>query len=98
MGFASVLFEVGSMTLVPAIVPKEQLNARNSLISGAQATTQRGGPSLGGLLVQLFGAVRPAGREAEAPSRMRGAVRTGLLLAVASDGQRQPCPHGMIDA
>lgn len=57
VGFANVLFDVGNMTLLPAIVPKEELSARNSLVSGTHATTQLGGPSLGGLLVQLLGAV-----------------------------------------
>ena len=55
--FANVVFDVGSMTLLPAIVPKEELNARNSLNSGTHAVTQLGGPSLGGVLVQLLGAV-----------------------------------------
>ncbi len=57
IGFADVLFDVGSMTLLPAIVPREELNARNSLNSGTHAVTQLAGPSLGGLLVQLLGAV-----------------------------------------
>jgi MFS family permease len=55
--FANVVFDVGNMTLLPAIVSKEELGGRNSLMSGTHATTQLGGPSLGGLLVQLFGAV-----------------------------------------
>lgn len=55
--FASVLFDIGSMTFLPTVVPKEQLQARNSLTSGTHATTQLAGPSLGGLAVQLLGAV-----------------------------------------
>lgn len=55
--FAGVVFDVGNMTLLPAIVSKDELGRRNSLMSGTHATTQLGGPSLGGLLVQLFGAV-----------------------------------------
>jgi MFS family permease len=55
--FATVLFEVGSLTLLPTIVPREQLQSRNSLTSGTHATTQLAGPSLGGLFVQLVGAV-----------------------------------------
>jgi MFS family permease len=57
VSFASVLFEVGNMTFLPALVPKEELIARNSLMSGTHATVQLGGPALGGLLVQLLGAV-----------------------------------------
>lgn len=57
VNFASVLFDVGNMTMLPSIVPPDQLAARNSLQSGTHATTQLAGPSLGGLLVQLLGAV-----------------------------------------
>ena len=55
--FASVLFDVASMTFLPTVVPKEQLQSRNSLNSGTHATTQLAGPALGGFAVQLFGAV-----------------------------------------
>ncbi len=57
ISFANVVFSVGSSTFLPAIVPRADLRARNSLMSATHATTQMGGPSLGGLLVQLFGAV-----------------------------------------
>ncbi|MFJ9694749.1 MFS transporter [Kitasatospora sp. NPDC101183] len=55
VGFASVLFDVGNMSFLPSIVPKEQLTARNSLMSGSVAATETAGPSLGGVLVQLVG-------------------------------------------
>lgn len=57
ISFATVLFDVGSQTFLPTIVPPEQIQSRNSLTSGMHAGTQLGGPSLGGLLVQLLGAV-----------------------------------------
>lgn len=55
IGLATVLFDVGNSTFLPSIVSKEELTARNSLTSGSASATQLGGPSLGGLLVQLFG-------------------------------------------
>ena len=55
--FANVLFDVANATFLPSVVPKEQLQARNSLMSGTHAASQLGGPSLGGLFVQLLGAV-----------------------------------------
>lgn len=55
--FATVLFDVANSTFLPSVVPKEELTARNSLMSGTHAVSQLGGPSLGGLLVQLVGAV-----------------------------------------
>ncbi|WP_433386925.1 MFS transporter [Micromonospora sp. KLBMP9576] len=57
ISFASVVFDVGNSTFLPAIVSKEELTSRNSLMSSTQAVTQVGGPSLGGILVQLVGAV-----------------------------------------
>ncbi|BCY15230.1 MFS transporter [Actinoplanes sp. L3-i22] len=57
VSFATVLFDVGNQTFLPTIVPAEQIQSRNSLNSGMHAATQLGGPSLGGLLVQVLGAV-----------------------------------------
>ncbi|MEO3744572.1 MFS transporter [Plantactinospora sp. B5E13] len=57
INFADVLFDVANSTFLASIVSKEQLQARNSLTSGTHATTQLGGPSIGGLFVQLIGAV-----------------------------------------
>src|SRR5689334_20215974 len=50
-GFATVLFDVANSTFMPRVVPREQLQARNSLMSGTHAVTQLGGPSLGGVAV-----------------------------------------------
>ncbi|MGW1172818.1 MFS transporter [Kitasatospora sp. NPDC002543] len=55
VGLASVVFDVGNSTFLPSIVAKEELTARNSLLSGSSAATELAGPSLGGVLVQLVG-------------------------------------------
>ena len=55
--FADVLFDVANQTFLPEIVPAGQLQARNSLTSGTHAATQLGGPSVGGVAVQVLGAV-----------------------------------------
>ncbi|MER7701735.1 MFS transporter [Kitasatospora sp. NPDC097605] len=55
VGLASVVFDVGISTVLPSIVAKEELTARNSLLSGSSAATELAGPSLGGALVQLVG-------------------------------------------
>lgn len=57
ISFANVFFDVANSTFIPSVVPDEQLQTRNSLMSGTHAGTQLAGPSLGGLLVQLLGAV-----------------------------------------
>ncbi|MFI6600843.1 MFS transporter [Nonomuraea sp. NPDC050536] len=57
MSFADVIFDVANLAFLPSIVSKEQLQSRNSLTSGTHAATQLGGPSVGGLVVQVLGAV-----------------------------------------
>jgi MFS family permease len=57
ISLANVVFDVGSQTFLPSIVSREELTARNSLVSATHSVTQLGGPSLGGVIVQVFGAV-----------------------------------------
>jgi MFS family permease len=56
VGIATVIFDVGNSTLMPAIVPVEELTRRNSVHSASYAATALAGPGLGGALVQLLGA------------------------------------------
>lgn len=56
ISFANVFFGVANTTFLPAVVPREELQSRNALMSGTDATTQLGGPALGGILVQALGA------------------------------------------
>jgi MFS family permease len=57
VGLASVLFDVGNATFLPSVVPPEERTQRNSLMSVSHSLTDMGGPTLGGVLVQLVGAV-----------------------------------------
>lgn len=54
---ATVLFDIANSTYLPALVSKDELTARNSLISATDAVTQTGGPSVSGLLIKAVGAV-----------------------------------------
>jgi MFS family permease len=56
VSIASVIFDVGNSTFLPTVVSKEELTARNSLMSASQAVTSLSGPSLGGVLIQVLGA------------------------------------------
>ncbi|WP_405787187.1 MFS transporter [Streptomyces sp. NBC_00029] len=56
-GLATVIFDIANSTFLPALVSKEELTARNSLISGTDAVTQTGAPSVSGLLIKAVGAV-----------------------------------------
>lgn len=57
VSFANVLFDVANSTFLPSIVERDQLQSRNSLTSATHAASQLSGPSLGGLAVQVLGAV-----------------------------------------
>lgn len=56
VSLASVLFDVGNATFLPNVVPPAQRTQRNSLMSASHSVTELGGPTLGGVLVQLIGA------------------------------------------
>lgn len=90
IGLASVVFDVGNSTLLPSIVGKDELTARNSLTSGSVAVTQLGGPSLGGVLVQAFGAA--ASLLTDAVSYV---VSAALLQSLPRPAHREPARHGV---
>lgn len=56
VGLASVVFDVGNATFLVSVVSPSELERRNSLMSASHAATLTGGPSLGGVLVQVAGA------------------------------------------
>jgi MFS family permease len=56
VGLAANLHDVASASFLPAIVSRDELSARNGLISGTFAVTTMAGPAAGGVLVQLIGA------------------------------------------
>jgi MFS family permease len=63
-GSLSVLFTVANVSLFAALVPKDQYVDGNSLLYGSRALSFVGGPSLGGLLVQLLSAPLAIGADA----------------------------------
>jgi predicted MFS family arabinose efflux permease len=63
-GSLSVLFTVCDPTLFVALVPKDQYVEGNSLVYASRALSFVGGPSLGGLLVQLLSAPLAIGADA----------------------------------
>lgn len=85
VSLATVISSVGSATFLPAIVTKDQLTARNSVMSGSVAVTQLGGPSLGGVLVQFFSA--PVALVVDVASYLMSAA---LLAGLPRPGRVQP--------
>jgi MFS family permease len=57
VGCGTVLFEVAYQSFLPSVVPKERLDAANSRLQATEATALVAGPGIGGLLVQVLGAV-----------------------------------------
>jgi MFS family permease len=55
-GTLSVLFNVSNATLFVSVVPEKDYVSGQSLLNGARALSFAGGPSIGGLLVQLLSA------------------------------------------
>ncbi|MFJ9460430.1 MFS transporter [Kitasatospora sp. NPDC101447] len=88
IGLASVVFDVGNSTFLPSIVAKEQLTARNSLLSGTSAATELAGPSLGGVLVQLLGGA--ASMVLDTVSYLVSAVLLGSLPRAEQPTGRTP--------
>ena len=66
VGTLSVLFYVSYTTLFVSLVPRERYIEANALLNGSRALSFIGGPSVGGLLVQVFSA--PAALVADAVS------------------------------
>jgi MFS family permease len=54
VGSMSVLFDVASLSVLPALVPHDRIAAANGRLEAARAVSQTSGPALGGVLVQLF--------------------------------------------
>ncbi|MFE9581267.1 MFS transporter [Nocardia sp. NPDC006044] len=72
VGTLSVFFDVCNASLFPALVAPQRYISGNSLISASRAMSQMAGPSIGGLLVQLFSA--PTALLADAVSFLASAV------------------------
>jgi MFS family permease len=95
ISFANVLFDVANSTFLPSIVSNDQLQSRNSMTSGTYAITQLGGPSVGGLIVQVLGAVPTL--LVDAASYLVSALLLRTLPERRADApDRSPPVHAMI--
>ena len=80
IGTLSVLFFVSYSTLFVALVPRERYVEANSLLNGSRALSFVGGPSLGGILVQVLSA--PGALVADALSFLASAFSLGRIAPV----------------
>jgi MFS family permease len=58
MGVFTVFFDIAYLAYVPSLVGQEKLLDANSRLGVSESAAQLGGPGIGGLLVQAFGAAR----------------------------------------
>jgi MFS family permease len=58
MGVFTVFFDIAYLAYVPSLVGHDQLLVANSRLEVTMSAAQLGGPGIGGLLVQAFGAAR----------------------------------------
>ena len=94
IGTCSVLFNVSSSTLFISLVPRDRFIEANALENGSRAVSFVGGPSLGGLLVQLLSA--PAALVADAVSFVGSAVTLARIKPV--EPETEVAEHGHLTA
>jgi MFS family permease len=91
VGALSVFFDVASLTVLPALVPRRAIPAANGRLEAARAVAQTSGPGLGGVLVQVLTAplavVVDAVSYLASAALLRGLPRTP---AAASATHREP--------
>ncbi len=87
-GALSVLFFVSRETLFVSVAPRDRFVEANSLLYGSRAFSFVGGPSLGGLLVQLLSA--PVVLLADAGSFVASALFLGRIRAAEPPAETNP--------
>jgi Na+/melibiose symporter-like transporter len=80
VGAASVLFDMASHALVPAMVPSARLSDANAALEGVDAAGEVAGPSLAGILISLLGAPIAVGLNATTY------LASGAILAIRGRG------------
>jgi MFS family permease len=91
VGSLSVLFDVASLSVLPALVPRQHIATANGRLESARAVAQTSGPGLGGVLVQMLTA--PVAVAVDAVSYLvSGALLRGLpaLPAPSQPTRREP--------
>ncbi len=91
IGTLSVLFFVAYTTLFVSLVPRERYLEANSLLNGSRAFSFVGGPSVGGLLVQVLSA--PGALIADAASFLVSAFTLGSIKPVEPPTEEAESGH-----
>ena len=91
IGVASVLFNVSSSILFISLVPRDRFIEANALENGSRAASNAGGPSIGGLLVQVFSA--PVALVADAVSFVASALALARIDPVEPEVEQVERGH-----
>ena len=94
VGASSVLFYVAYSSLFVSLVPRDEYVRASSLLNGSRALSFVGGPSLGGLLVQVFSA--PIAVAADAVSFVVSAFT--LARISPAEPPAEEAEHGQVTA
>lgn len=89
LGAGEGIFVPASETIVPALLPRDQWQAGNALISGTTQLSQLAGPALGGVLVAVVGPV-----EGFTIDALTFGISALTLVGVRRDAPRRTRTHG----
>jgi MFS family permease len=93
LGAGAGLFLPGSFAIVPALLPNEDLQAGNALVSGGTQLALLAGPAIGGVLVALVGPSPAFALDAASfaiSALTLNGVRTATRTATRTAGPRAP--------
>ncbi len=89
-GTFAVFFELAYRAYLPAIVPVEALTGANSRLTASESAAEIGGPGLGGVLAQVFGA--PYALLLDAASFLFSAIGLASIRQREQPPVRDPAP------
>ncbi len=87
-GTASLVNDAASMSFVPRLVPRQELQRAHARLDGADAVAQTGGPALAGVLIRILGA--PLAVLVDALTYLFSAAMVASLTGVAEPAGTRP--------
>lgn len=91
-GTASLVNDAASLSFVPRLVPRHQLQQAHARLDGASAVAQTAGPALAGALIRILGA--PLAVLVDAATYLFSAVMVASLKGVAEPAATRPAEVG----
>lgn len=92
-GTASLINDAASMSFVPRLVPRTQLQRAHARLDSADAVAQTAGPAMAGVLIRIIGA--PLAVLVDALTFVFSAAMTATLRQVAEAAPEPPATKGL---